>query len=182
MKPLDRFIQKLRINKAKKYIPKNSRVLDIGCADGVLFRVLSGVVREGVGVDPGIESGFSEENFQIIKGMFPENVPQGPKFDAVTLLAVLEHIPMDEQRALAENIYKSLKPGGLLIISVPSPQVDYVLNVLLFLRLIDGMALHEHYGFDVRTVKDTFVGRGFEFVAHEKFQLGLNNLYVFRKP
>lgn len=182
MKPLDRFIQKIRINKAEKHIPSNSRVLDIGCADGMLFQKLAGKVRDGVGIDPGIKSNFKGNNFQIIRGTFPEDIPPGPKFDVVTLLAVLEHIPISQQLALTKNIFDSLNNQGILIISVPSPQVDIILKILKFLRLIDGMSLEEHYGFDVDTVTDTFVSRGFELLKHEKFQLGLNNLFVFKKP
>lgn len=184
MKPFDRFIQKLRISKAAKYIPANSRLLDIGCADGAIFQQLSNKIREGVGIDPGISAGSKGSNFQLVRGSFPEDMPLSKfNFDVVTLLAVLEHIPMEEQLLLAENIFRYLESGGLLIISVPlSPHVDKILDILKFMHIIDGMALEEHFGFDVRTVSDTFTKCGFELVKYEHFQFGLNNLYVFKKP
>ena len=50
MKPLDRFIQKLRINEAAKYKPANSRLLDIVCADGAIFLQTFNKIREGIGI------------------------------------------------------------------------------------------------------------------------------------
>lgn len=184
MKPFDRFIQKLRISKAAKYIPADSRLLDIGCADGAIFQQLSNKIREGVGIDPGIPTGSNGSNFQLVRGYFPEDMPPSQfDFDVVTLLAVLEHIPMEKQLLLAENIFRYLDSGGLLIISVPlSPHVDKILDVLKFLHLIDGMALEEHFGFDIKTVVDTFTKYGFDLIQHEYFQFGLNNLFVFKKP
>jgi SAM-dependent methyltransferase len=182
MKPLDIFIQRLRINKTKEYVPANSRLLDIGCAGGAIFLQLQNKIREGVGIDPGIQNGFKGSNFQIICGKFPGDIPAGEtNFDAVTMLAVLEHIPMSEQPLLAQNIHKHLNDQGVLIITVPSPNVDKVLKILLSLRLIDGMALDEHFGFDVKTVVSTFTNHGFELVEHKYFQFGLNNIFVFKK-
>jgi len=183
MRPLDRFIQKLRINKAGKYIHPNSRLLDIGCADGAIFLQIPHKIQEGIGIDPGIQSKQIGTNVQIIQGFFPDNLPHRQEsFDVVTLLAVLEHIPLDKQSALAKNIFEHLNSQGLLIITVPSPYTDIILNILKQLHLIDGMSLDEHFGFDVKTVKTTFTKYGFTLMKHEYFQLGLNNLFVFKKP
>jgi SAM-dependent methyltransferase len=182
MKPLDRLIQRLRILKAGKFIALNSRLLDIGCADGAIFKILGRKISRGIGIDPGIEHGHIRANYQLIRGTFPQDLPADePGFDAITLLAVLEHIPLDQQPVMAANIHRHLKQGGKLIITVPSPMVDKILNGLKYLGWIDGMSLDEHYGFDVKTVRDTFSLSGLDFVRHEYFQLGLNNLFVFRK-
>jgi 2-polyprenyl-3-methyl-5-hydroxy-6-metoxy-1,4-benzoquinol methylase len=72
------------------------------------------------------------------------------------MLAVLEHIPEPQQRPLAESCARFLKPAGVLVITTPSPRVDRILNLLLALRLIDGMSLEEHYGFDPRQTPALF--------------------------
>ena len=182
MKPLDKLIQILRIQKAGRHIAPNSCLLDIGCADGAIFRHLRHKIQQGVGIDPNIIGNYQDSNYQLIRGNFPQDLPAGvPIFDTITMLAVLEHISVKEQPILAANIFKHLRPGGKLLITVPAPIVDKILEVLKLTRLIDGMSLDEHYGFDFSTVRHTFSNSGLVCIKHERFQFGLNNLFVFQK-
>ena len=48
-------------------------------------------------------------------------------------------------------------------------------------KLIAGMSVHEHHGFDPRDVPAVLGRPPFQTVTAEHFELGLNNLYVFRK-
>jgi hypothetical protein len=60
--------------------------------------------------------------------------------------------------------------------------VDRLLDILLHLRLAHGMAVEEHHGFNPRSVPEIFGSRGeLLLIRHRKFQLGLNNLFVFEK-
>jgi len=181
VKTLDRIIQYLRINKTRPYIARGSRVLDIGCADGAMFRQLQSRIQEGVGIDPDLEQSVDQDNFRLIAGQFPEALPDTRPFDVITILAVLEHIPPEHQPQLAENCARYLKPGGYLVITVPSPQTDRILSLLQFIRIIDGMSLEEHYGFDVSKTPSIFSVDGLRLVKAKKFQFGLNNLFVFKK-
>lgn len=181
MKALDRVLQRWRIRKAIAYIAPGVAVLDIGCADGELFRILSNH-GDSVGIDPDPKNPFpSLPRVRFYTGYFPEALLAGSAFDAITMLAVLEHVPADRLQALAGNCAAFLKPGGRLIITVPSPAVDYVLAVLKGLRVIDGMSVEQHYGFEAGSTPDIFRPHGFALLAHKSFQLGLNNLYVFER-
>jgi hypothetical protein len=60
--------------------------------------------------------------------------------------------------------------------------VDHILAALCGLRLADGMSLEQHDGFDPRTTPEFFVPSGFVLEYRRRFQLGLNHLFVFRKP
>jgi SAM-dependent methyltransferase len=181
MKFIDRVLQRWRIGKARPYVALGARVLDIGCADGELFRHLPGI-GEGVGVDPDLaESVSAGPQTTLVKGLFPQALPDQRPFDVITLLAVLEHVPPEYQTPLALDCARYLKPGGHLVITVPSPLVDYILTGLRACRLIHGMALEQHYGYDPRQTGTLFAVGGLELVKARRFQLGLNNLFVFRK-
>jgi hypothetical protein len=97
------------------------------------------------------------------------------------MLAVLEHIPTAAQPALADACHELLSPGGRVIITVPAKAVDHILAVLRWLRLIDGMSLEEHYGFEPADTGRIFAAPGFRMIHCSKFQLGLNHLFVFER-
>jgi SAM-dependent methyltransferase len=180
MKALDRFIQNRRVAQVRPYLPQGSRVLDIGCADGVLFRRVPGL-GDYVGLDCALMEPVARPRFRLIRGTFPDALPNPEPFDAITLLAVIEHIPADELERLARACTAHLKPGGHLLITVPSALVDRILAVLRCLRLIDGIALEEHHGFSPAQTPALFAGPDLKLVKHRRFQLGLNNLFVFRR-
>ncbi|MDQ2951097.1 MAG: tRNA 5-methoxyuridine(34)/uridine 5-oxyacetic acid(34) synthase CmoB, partial [Chloroflexota bacterium] len=52
MTTLDRLLQWMRVREALPHIPDDSRVLDVGCADGQLLRAAGDRLREGIGIDP----------------------------------------------------------------------------------------------------------------------------------
>lgn len=181
MKPLDRVLQRWRIKKVKTFVPKGSRLLDIGCADGLLYRMLRSQIVEYVGIDPILSDSVNEGKFRLIAGSFPEDLPEMRPFDAITMLAVIEHLPRHLQRETAFACVQLLKQDGILILTTPSPFVDRLLDFLKGLRVLDGMSLDEHYGFDVKEVPLLFDFDELELLQHRRFQLGLNNLFLFQK-
>lgn len=180
MTAVDRFVQRLRIKQVEAFINRSDTVLDIGTADGALFTVLS-YLKNGTGIDPEAEP-RPLKNATLIRGFFPEALPDSTQFDAITMLAVLEHIPAEGQRKMASNCFSRLRAGGRLIVTVPSPRVDDILKVMKAVRLIDGMSLEQHYGYDIAQTPDLFCSTGFTLLKASKFQFGLNNLFVFEKP
>jgi SAM-dependent methyltransferase len=156
-------------------------VLDIGCADGELFRQWRGHIGHGVGVEPTLRERVVTEDYELLPGRFPDQAPSGAQFDVITMLAVLEHIPLEPQKQLADACFAALKPGGRVVITVPSPRVDDILHLLIRLRLIAGMSAHEHYGFKPADTLGVFPAPRYRVLKKARFQLGLNNLFVFEK-
>ena len=181
MKPLDRLLQRWRIKQAATFIPQGARLLDIGCADGALYRILKPKLQSYVGLDPTLPGSVNEGNCQFIAGSFPEDFPSLPAFDVITMLAVIEHLPREMQDRAAEACVECLSPDGILILSTPSPSVNRLLWILRGMRVIDGMSLDEHYGFEPKQVPKVFHHRELDFIHHQSFELGLNHLFVFRK-
>ena len=178
---LDRWLQQKRIKKASCYIPKQSVILDIGCHHGELFMHIGKDLRYGVGVDPVLEKNIIHAKYELIKDIFPSEQVENKLYHCITMLAVLEHISSDLQGNTIKACYNLLHKEGLVILTVPHKRVDRILPLLQKLRLIKGMQVMEHYGFDTLQIPELFAKAGFALVIHKKFQLGLNNLFVFKK-
>lgn len=177
---LDRFLQRWRIRRAVEHLPRRARILDVGAGDGILLRMVA--ATNSVGIDPTLPDHSTQDFGTLVRGMFPVDLPDAAPFDAITLLAVLEHIPRDAQDAFALACARHLREGGRVVVTVPSPHVDRILAVLMTLRLVDGMSVDQHYGFDATETRGLFERAGLRLLRHERFQLGLNHLYVFERP
>lgn len=183
MKVTDRALQVWRIRRALRWVRPGAHVLDVGCSDGALFRVAGARIASGVGVDL-LDSGTWQGGAHAVRctGAFPAAVPAGETFDAITMLAVVEHVDEPELKEWAHECVRLLRPGGRVVITVPSPAVDSILHVAMRLRLLDGMETHQHHGFDPNRVPELFGAAGLRLEVAQRFQLGLNNLFVLTLP
>jgi 2-polyprenyl-3-methyl-5-hydroxy-6-metoxy-1,4-benzoquinol methylase len=181
MKWLDYWLQSQRTSRVVPYVGQGARVLDIACADGALFRALNGRASGGVGIDLDPVP-RSTPRFAYIQGSFPRDLPAGEAFDVAAALAVVEHIPPKEQAAFAGGCARALRSGGRLIVTVPSAAVDGILRALKALHVIDAMHEEQHHGFDPNHAIAMFERAGLVLEHHTRFELGLNHLFVFRKP
>jgi len=178
---LDRIIRWARLRKVGTYLGRNVTALDVGCFDGALFGTYADHITRGVGVDPLLASSGDRGRFRFIRTPFPSPMLEGERFDVITMLAVLEHVDDASLPAWGAACYDHLEPGGRVIATVPSPQVDHVLSMLARLRLIDGIEVHQHHGFDPAALPDAFAGERLSIETHRRFELGLNHLFVFTK-
>jgi 2-polyprenyl-3-methyl-5-hydroxy-6-metoxy-1,4-benzoquinol methylase len=180
MRWLDRVLQRWRIDKAIAHVRAGDRLLDVGCHEGELIERVLGRVAAATGVDP-VVAPHEAGKVRILRGVFPGGVELAPaSFDCITALAVLEHVP--DPAGFAHACASVLAPGGRVVVTVPHAAVDRILDVLIALRLVDGMAHEEHHGFEAASTPELFEGAGLALARRERFQLGLNCLYVFAKP
>lgn len=107
------------------YAPKRNtlRVLDAGCGTGALLDDLARRPHtEAVGVDVSPEALALTRARGAAKRLVGGDLTRLPlaenRFDAVTALDVLEHVQDD--RAAAAEIARALRPGGVLVVSVPA--------------------------------------------------------------
>jgi hypothetical protein len=89
------------------------------------------------------------------------------------MLAVLEHLQESDHETAAAAIAARLRGGGRLVITVPEPVVDRIVDVLARMRIVDGMALREHHGFVAETTPRIFEPHGLRLLHHRRFQVGL---------
>ncbi len=180
MKWFDRRLQSWRIHMAVPYLPPGGRVLDIGCHQGELFDSLQDRLGFGVGIDP-LTLPRAAPRYVLLRTLFQGRLPlAGNSLDAVVMLATLEHI--QDPAGLASECYRVLRPSGRVVITVPDVKVDRVVDLLVRLRIVDGMALEQHHGYRPKDTPAIFCAPGLRLVRARPFQLGLNYLYVFQKP
>ncbi len=180
MRLLDRVLQRWREAVARRWLPPGGHILDVGCHQGEFFRRLGPRLGSGLGFDP-LATTASGRRWALCRERFPPAAPLPPdSFDAVVMLATLEHIPDKEE--LARECFRVLRPGGRMVITVPSRFVDPIVWLLTRLRVADGMSLDEHHGYDPAQTRRLFTRHGFRLLLRRAFQGGLNHLFVFEKP
>jgi SAM-dependent methyltransferase len=117
-----------------------TRVLDAGCGEGVLVDEYANRLRI-----EGIDPNYASERVRM--GSLTALPFEAGTFDRALCLDVLEHLTFDEQpRALAE-LFRVLKPGGELLVSVPNlAHLQSRVHFLLLGRLIRTAAEQKHPG------------------------------------
>lgn len=98
---------------------QNNRFLDVGCGAGALLKaaVSEGWEAEGVEVSQSSVEYLQKQNIKVFYGdLMKANFPEG-SFDVVTAVEILEHISNPD--AVLKEIYRVLRPGGLLWATTP---------------------------------------------------------------
>lgn len=104
----------------RKPVHENMKVLDIGCGNGEFLKnaMDAGWKVEGIEPDPKAALIASSRNIKISNTMFELAEYPSSHFDVICLNQVIEHV--HNPRALIENIFKWLKPGGVVWIGTPN--------------------------------------------------------------
>lgn len=125
-------------------VPRNSQVLELGCATGFMsryFRQHLGCQVIGVDINPVVKPDIVGDLNQLSTW---KKIKAKASYDVVFASAIIEHLPSPE--ATLQLIKAVLKPGGLLIITLPN-----VAHWSLRLKLLRGHWDYEDYGLLDRT-------------------------------
>ncbi len=106
----------LRVDGIERHHPTRGRLLDVGCATGLLLEEACsrGWAVEGVDVSEFAVAWCRERGLTAHLGSL-ESVALSGKFDVIVMDDTIEHLP-DPRRTLAE-MYRLLTPGGILTIN-----------------------------------------------------------------
>jgi SAM-dependent methyltransferase len=179
---LENFLAKKRTSIANKLVSKDhkkNRVLDIGCGTFPYF-LLSSDAKERHGIDPSVNLDLIKNNEKI----FLKKIKVGKKalpfkdnfFDVITMLAVFEHIDHDKLSFVLSEVKRTLRKGGIFIITTPAPWSDKPLHYLANFGLISKEEIHEHkHNLTHKRIKEYLKDVGF---LEEKIENGFFEFYL----
>ncbi|HUS10196.1 MAG TPA: methyltransferase domain-containing protein [Pyrinomonadaceae bacterium] len=114
----------------KRHFPRdrNSRILDLGCGSGTLlyflreagYTFLCGVDNSTEQIEQARMLGFSEVRQEDVFN-FLSSAPSA-SFDVVAAFDIIEHLTKSELLLFADEIHRTLAPGGLWIIHAPNAE------------------------------------------------------------
>lgn len=105
---------------AFRWVPRNVRVLDIGCGVGqtLAYHRNRGCDAIGVEADANVQPIAKRFGLDIRQGIFDASLFPAASFDYVTLDQVAEHVT--DPNALMQGVAHVLKPGGTVVITTPN--------------------------------------------------------------
>lgn len=136
------YVEKMRM--VEKFLANNGKgkkTLDLGCGEGVLVDKFRKNGLNIYGADLNYESDY------VYKRPITETGFENDSFDMVLCLDVLEHLSFQEQEKAVAEIKRILKPGGILVMTLPN--LAHFLSRLSFLlagRLIRTSDISRHPG------------------------------------
>jgi SAM-dependent methyltransferase len=108
------YIAKLeRVRRWLQQLPPRTRVLDAGCGEGILVEEFA----HQLAIE-GIDSSYSSP--LVRRGSLTALPYESSSFDRALCLDVLEHLSFEEQPAALAELFRVLRPGGELLVSVPN--------------------------------------------------------------
>ena len=152
------------------------RILDIGCAGGSFLAAARARGFTATGVEPArwlAEQGRRHYRVDIKDGVFnPRDFDDSP-LHAVSLWDVLEHV--SSPRELLSDIHGALRPGGYLIVNVPT--IDSVAARVLRRHWPFYLNVHLYY-FTATTLARYFAATGFRMTSSRSFWQTLPASYL----
>lgn len=180
---LEDFLAKKRSLKADALIPaglREGKILDVGCGITPAF-LLNTKFRYKYGLDSMIDNQLPKENIFITK-LDLEKEPvfpfEGNFFDAVTMLAVFEHLEPGRLIGVLKEIRRVLKPKGRFVVTTPCPWSAKLIALMARLRLINPEKARGHKGAYARRAIIWYLNEaGFERskIRFGHFELFLNS-------
>lgn len=173
---LSPFLRKCRIKAALPFL--KGKILDVGCADGILCENTSRADYTGVDIngDLLIEARKNKPGYE-----FYDYYPAGRQYDTIVALAVVEHVK-DPQKWI-QDLSHFLKQDGKMVLTTPHPRGRRIHEVGATLGVFSHHAAEEHESFLDEKSMHTIADRaGLLLVTSKNFLLGFNQLFVLQKP
>jgi len=175
---LETFLAVKRASVAESLIPadmERSRILDIGCGCDPFF-LKKTAFNEKYAIDKGPGNTFSGIKYSRID-IGPEmRLPfDDDYFDAVTALALIEHLERRCIDRVFEEVKRTTKPGGVFIVTTPAGWTDGLLRIMSAVNLVSRQEVEEHVTrFSDADINALFKKWDFKEIVTGSFEIGMN--------
>jgi SAM-dependent methyltransferase len=159
------------------------RVLDIGCgAFPHMLKSVDAMERVGIDrmVDADLRSECARDGIQLVEHDIARASSlafESDRFDAVTMLAVIEHVPIDDAASIVREIYRVLRPGGVFVLTTPASWTGRILRTMARLSLVSPEEIDEHKSlFSCAELERLLGDGGFRsgLIENGTFEIGMN--------
>lgn len=111
--------------------PKNKKILDLGCGEGVLVEKFKKNGYDIIGMDLNYESEI------VIRGDITDTKLKSDSFELILCLDVIEHLNFERQEKALQEIHRLLKHEGVLLATIPNlahfaSRISFLLTGKLF--------------------------------------------------
>jgi len=115
---------------ARKYLKNKNKVLDVGCGDGVLLKLLPNAVGLEISEkaikfcrDKGLKN-------KIVKGSCLALPFKAHEFDGAAFLEVIEHLEEEDVKKALKELHRVVKKDGIIVLSTPQriPTLEWHIN------------------------------------------------------
>lgn len=167
---LEPLLADLRAQRANRLIPstlREGRILDVGCGSYPYFLAHTSF-KEKFAIDqiplpPNTASELRIESFTLDLEIEPHLPFEDNFFEAVTLLAVVEHLDPSLMAKLFKEVHRVLKQDGMVILTTPAAWSDGLLKFMARINLVSAEEIHEHaYAYTLPLLGWYFGQAGFE--------------------
>lgn len=153
------------------------RVLDVGCANGLLTQWCKPTAYVGVDID---EQSVAAARRDRPGFRFETSLPTDEEFDTVVALALIEHVkdPAD----LLHTLGGVLRPAGVLVLTTPHPRMEWAHTAGAKVKLFSHEAHEEHEDLiDLPRMKELAAEADLRVAHYQRFLFGANQLFILAK-
>ncbi|HEX2252409.1 MAG TPA: class I SAM-dependent methyltransferase [Thermoanaerobaculia bacterium] len=178
---LEPLLARLRARQAERLLPaelRGGRILDIGCGSYPYFLAHTSF-REKLAIDrqqpAAPPAGIRWHALDL--NATPELPFPDEHLDAVTMLAVVEHLDPASLVVLFSEVRRTLRPGGRLVVTTPAAWSDGLLHVMARVGLVSREEIDEHVYAYTQPLLGWYFGRaGFSMdrIRFGYFEMRLN--------
>ena len=170
-------------NDLKNIINKDMNVLDLGCGTGITTRYIAGLKAKVTGVDISLtliefaKENSNHENIEYLVHDITDFNLSKKTFDAICLIDIIEHIPIEKIPKLIENIKKYSHKNTIIYLNIPDARLQSWMkkNKPGRLQIIDE-------GYSITNILDWFKSIDFEVINIKVYGIDFPlqyNSYIF---